>query len=539
MKRVYLRGDVQAEPLMDQWYAWTHLVPPATGSRNLTGRNMRIMESYIAAPMIHANAVKNPKMLGGPFIDYNGKRLDEIKELLKTTVAKRSYLITLSKALEELDQMLQSRAKGESLQGLYPLVPAPLRGYVELVYDLNNRPSFRLIEPLLYRSEYYKTDGQSIMLSRTSGDDRPFILSTPRLPDKGLLQLNLPFCSEAIDRFFSSKIKAEPYEELMEQCGVDQKDDTLFRSFFTEEQPRRYSRYEGRGVRWRYFGHACILLESPAVSLLFDPVLSYTYESNTSRYTYDDLPDYIDYVLITHNHQDHVLIETLLQLRHKIGTVIVPRSGPGALQDPSLKLVLEAIGFKNVIELGEMGSIQLEGGSLTGLPFFGEHADLNVPSKLAYLVELKGHRLLFAADSCNIEPELYHRLRKIVGDVRALFVGMECDGAPGSWLYGPLYSRRLERNHDESRRLNGSNFSQAMEIVNALECKEVFVYAMGQEPWLNHVMSIKYTPESNPIVHSNRLLDACRERGMIAERLFGEREMLLEDLPVQSFAMSH
>ena len=539
MKRVYLRGDVQAEPLMDQWYAWTHLVPPATGSRNLTGRNMRIMESYIAAPMIHANAVKNPKMLGGPFIDYNGKRLDEIKELLKTTAAKRSYLITLSKALEELDQMLQSRAKGESLQRLYPLVPAPLRGYVELVYDLNNRPSFRLIEPLLYRSEYYKTDGQSIMLSRTSGDDRPFILSTPRLPDKGLLQLNLPFCSEAIDRFFSSKIKAEPYEEVMEQCGVDQKDDTLFRSFFTEEQPRRYSRYEGRGVRWRYFGHACILLESPAVSLLFDPVLSYTYESNTSRYTYDDLPDYIDYVLITHNHQDHVLIETLLQLRHKIGTVIVPRSGPGALQDPSLKLVLEAIGFKNVIELGEMGSIQLEGGSLTGLPFFGEHADLNVPSKLAYLVELKGHRLLFAADSCNVEPELYHRLRKIVGDVRALFVGMECDGAPGSWLYGPLYSRRLEHNHDESRRLNGSNFSQAMEIVNALECKEVFVYAMGQEPWLNHVMSIKYTPESNPIVHSNRLLDACRERGMIAERLFGEREMLLEDLPVQSFAMSH
>jgi L-ascorbate metabolism protein UlaG (beta-lactamase superfamily) len=539
MKRVYLRGDVQAEPLMDQWYAWTHLVPPATGSRNLTGRNMRIMESYIAAPMIHANAVKNPKMLGGPFIDYNGKRLDEIKELLKTTAAKRSYLITLSKALEELDQMLQSRAKGESLQGLYPLVPAPLRGYVELVYDLNNHPSFRVIEPLLYRSEYYKTDGQSIMLSRTSGDDRPFILSTPRLPDKGLLQLNIPFCSEAIDRFFSAKIKAEPYEELMEQCGVDQKDDTLFRSFFTEEQPRRYSRYEGRGVRWRYFGHACILLESPAVSLLFDPVLSYTYESNTSRYTYDDLPDYIDYVLITHNHQDHVLIETLLQLRHKIGTVIVPRSGPGALQDPSLKLVLEAIGFKNVIELGEMGSIQLEGGSLTGLPFFGEHADLNVPSKLAYLVELKGHRLLFAADSCNVEPELYHRLRKIVGDVRALFVGMECDGAPGSWLYGPLYSRRLERNHDESRRLNGSNFSQAMEIVNALECKEVFVYAMGQEPWLNHVMTIKYTPESNPIVHSNRLLDACRERGMIAERLFGEREMLLEDLPVQSFAMSH
>ena len=47
------------------------------------------------------------------------------------------------------------------------------------------------------------------------------------------------------------------------------------------------------------------------MSALFDPVLSYTYESGISRYTYDDLPDRIDYVLVTHNHQDHILFETL------------------------------------------------------------------------------------------------------------------------------------------------------------------------------------------------------------------------------------
>ena len=40
-------------------------------------------------------------------------------------------------------------------------------------------------------------------------------------------------------------------------------------------------------------------------------------------------------------------------------------------------------------------------------------------------------------------------------------------------------------------------------------------------------MSIKYTPESNPIVASNRLVATCRERGITAERLFGEREILL------------
>jgi L-ascorbate metabolism protein UlaG (beta-lactamase superfamily) len=519
---------VQAEPLIDHWYAWTYLIPPATAARNLTGRYVRIMESYAAAPAVHAAAVKNPKMLGGPFVDYGGKRVDEVGDLLHTMLARRAYLVDLSKALDELDEMLQSRANGESLSGLYPLVPARLRGYVELMYDLNDHPSYRFIEPLLYRSDYYRTDGQSVMLSHTGGDDRPFILSTPRLPGPGLYELNMPFTSDTLDALFASKLEPVRFEEIAERCGVPKDAEQSFAAYFTNEAPPRYPRYEGPGVRWRYFGHACILLETRAVSMLFDPVLSYTYESSISRYTYDDLPDRIDYVLITHNHQDHVLIETLLQLRHKIGTIIVPRGGAGSLADPSLKLTLETIGFDHVVELGELQTIQVETGSFTGLPFFGEHADLNIQTKLAYLVELGGHRLMFAADSCNIEPELYRHLRRHVGDVHALFVGMECDGAPGSWIYGALRSRRLERAHDESRRLNGSDYSQAIEIVNALGCREVFVYAMGQEPWLNHVMSLKYTPESKPMVQSNQLLDACRQRGILAERLFGEREMLLD-----------
>jgi hypothetical protein len=107
-------GDVQIEPLIDHWYVWTYLIPPATSSRNLTGRYMRIMESYIAAPTVHAKAVKNLKMLGGAFIDYDGQRVDEVRDLLAWTQRERVYLLTLSKDLEQLDQMLQSSATGES-----------------------------------------------------------------------------------------------------------------------------------------------------------------------------------------------------------------------------------------------------------------------------------------------------------------------------------------------------------------------------------------------------------------------------------------
>jgi L-ascorbate metabolism protein UlaG (beta-lactamase superfamily) len=280
-------------------------------------------------------------------------------------------------------------------------------------------------------------------------------------------------------------------------------------------------------VRWRYFGHACILIETAGISMMFDPVLSYTYESNTSRYTYLDLPDTIDYVLITHNHQDHILFETLLQIRHKVKCIVVPRNSGGSLQDPSLELVLKNAGFKNVIALDQMEEILTANGAITGLPFFGEHSDLNINTKLAYLVKAGAHSLLFAADSCNIEPKLYEHLHREVGDVDAIFLGMECDGAPLSWIYGPLLTQRLERAMDESRRLAGSNFEQARSIVDQFRCKETYVYAMGQEPWLNYVMSIKNTDQSRPITESNRLIDYCKSLGLIAERLYGEKEILL------------
>jgi hypothetical protein len=82
---------------------------------------------------------------------------------------------------------------------------------------------------------------------------------------------------------------------------------------------------------------------------------------------------------------------------------------------------------------------------------------------------------------------------------------------------------------DESRRLAGSNYEQGWSIVDLFHCREVYVYAMGQEPWLNYIMSIKYTAESRPMVESNRLIQACQERGVIAERLFGEKEILIEE----------
>jgi L-ascorbate metabolism protein UlaG (beta-lactamase superfamily) len=523
----YLKTNVVAEPLVDGWYAWAHLIPPATLSRNMTERHLRIIDSYLESPETHEAAVKDPRLLGGPFMDLKQRRVEDVKTLRERTLRERGHLVTLSRAIEQLDALLRQKAAGFSLESLYAEVPPALRGYVELVYDLNNQPSFRLIEPLLYKSPYYNCWLQTMALSQISGDDRPFVLSTPRLEGGDALHLRIPFASERLDTLFRMKHEASSETAIAAALGLEDEDEARFRSFLTTESPRPYDGYDGDGARWRYFGHACILLETRGVSVLLDPVLSYTYESDISRYTYEDLPDVIDYVLITHNHQDHILFETLLQLRHRIGQIVVPRNSGGALQDPSLKLLLQQCGFRNVLEISEMEEIPFEDGSITALPFLGEHGDLNVLTKSAYLLRMGKHKLLFAADSCNISPEIYQHVHRDVGDVDALFVGMECDGAPVSWIYGPLLTQKLDRQKDHSRRLAGSNYERALGMVEQLRCKEVYVYAMGQEPWLNYVMSIKYTEKSNPIIHSNRLMETCRAHGITAERLFGEKEILL------------
>jgi L-ascorbate metabolism protein UlaG (beta-lactamase superfamily) len=527
---LYLRPNIQVEPLFDQWYAWSHLIAPATAARNLTERHLKIMDSYVNAPQVHATAVRNPKLRGGPFVDYEGRRVDEIRALRDETKRKRVHLRELSAAIASLDEMLRTHAKGFSLQPLYQKVPEILRGYVELGYDLNNNPSFRFIESLLYRSHYYARDAQSLMLSVVTGDYRPFVLSTPRLESDSHFHLRVPFDDDVVDELFRLKACARPWGEIKEILRFTTHDEPLVRSFLTPGAPQRCASYQGGGTRWRYFGHACILIEMPGLNLLFDPMLSYTYQSDVPRYTYLDLPDSIDYVVITHNHQDHLLFESLLQIRHKVKNIVVPASSGGTLQDPSMKLILENIGCKNVIELDDMESIQWTSGSLTALPFLGEHSDLSIRSKAAYLVRVGKRSLMFAADSCNIEPTLYQHLHREIGDVDVLFLGMECDGAPLSWLYGPLLTNSIERGMDESRRLAGSNFEQALDLVHRIRSRSAFIYAMGQEPWLGYIMSLQYTDQSRPIIESNRLIAECLKEGIRAERLFGEKEVFLENL---------
>lgn len=113
--QVYLNSNLVIEPLFDNWYAWSHLISPATAAMNIVGRHLKIKSSYI-------------------------------QEVLK--------------------------------------------GYVELICDLNKQPSFRFFESLLYNNEFYKETSKSILLWLAYNNQRPFVLSMFRLGDKNKMDLN-------------------------------------------------------------------------------------------------------------------------------------------------------------------------------------------------------------------------------------------------------------------------------------------------------------------------------------------------------------
>jgi len=47
------------------------------------------------------------------------------------------------------------------------------------------------------------------------------------------------------------------------------------------------------------------------------------------------------------------------------------------------------------------------------------------------------------ADFRIVESKLYENVHRLIDDIDVLFLDMECDGAPLTWLYGPLLTKEL------------------------------------------------------------------------------------------------
>ena len=274
-------------------------------------------------------------------------------------------------------------------------------------------------------------------------------------------------------------------------------------------------------IRCRFFGHAAVLLETESNAVLVDPIIPAAPQAGAPRFLFADLPERIDLALITHGHPDHLHLETLLQLRGRVDRIVVPQTGIGRLEDPNLRLMLKAAGFPRVEEMGALDEIGLDDGCVTGLAFTGEHSDMDIQAKLAYHVRLHDRSFLLAADCANTDSAILDRLFEAVGAVDTLFIGMESGGAPLSWLYGPLITAPLEREQDSARRLSGADVERARDMCERLRAREVFFYAMGEEPWMWPLTGHHPAPARGSDTPSDRLAQSLRARGVAAAHLVG------------------
>jgi L-ascorbate metabolism protein UlaG (beta-lactamase superfamily) len=524
-----LADSTAIEPLINQWAVWSDLIAPVPYSLHMVHYQIKTLSSYVANPEIHLKALKNPKFVGGPFVDVAAERAQEVADLLDSMQREQSENIRFAAEVTTFYNYLTAEAKGQSLEPFYQKVPDLLRGYVELVYDYFNHPILRFVESLLYESRYYRKGLQSFRIFEQKHDNcrRPF-LSTPRLAEEDQLDWRVPFDDPRLDELTKLEDEAKPLAQIRQLLGLEPGDEAKLAPLLTTEPPPSRERWQGQGLRVRYFGHASVLVEFNGVAILTDPWIGVNAtHREVDRYSYKDLPERIDYVLITHGHHDHFVPESLLHLRHRIECLVVPRTFGLFYSDPSLKLMAQRMGFKRVVELDSLESIPLPDGEIIAFPFLGEHADL-AHGKTAYLVRGGKQQILLAADSNCLDATMYEHIRKVVGAIETVFLGMECVGAPLSWLYGAFLPTKLQHSYDQSRRTRACDSEAALQLLDTVGGKRMYVYAMGSEPWLQYSMGLGPPEDSIQWREANKLIHKAQEKGFIeAKRLFGKYELHL------------
>lgn len=152
-----------------------------------------------------------------------------------------------------------------------------------------------------------------------------------------------------------------------------------------------------------WFGHSSYFLQLDGLRILVDPVLSgnaspvpgtnkpYPF---TETYSVDDLPE-IDYLLITHDHYDHLDYETMLEIKPKIKKII---TGLGVGEH------LEYWGYdsKIITELDWEESIHENELIITAVParhFSGRTFKRNTSLWLGFILERKDQKIYLGGDS--------------------------------------------------------------------------------------------------------------------------------------------
>ena len=172
-----------------------------------------------------------------------------VDALIRDTRTRGAPLLALADALREARRAARAGRGGDTLSPLYARVPEPLKGVVELGYDLRGHASYRLFERLLYDSAGYLDALQSVNGFLATSDDRSFMLSTPRFPDEHMVQIRLPFRDALYDELFAAR-HAGAAPELIDRLLVHAEGGAERRAALEPGSPTRRRRAAvGAGAR--------------------------------------------------------------------------------------------------------------------------------------------------------------------------------------------------------------------------------------------------------------------------------------------------
>jgi L-ascorbate metabolism protein UlaG (beta-lactamase superfamily) len=129
------------------------------------------------------------------------------------------------------------------------------------------------------------------------------------------------------------------------------------------------ARVEGEALRVSFVGHASLLLQTHGLNLLLDPVWSDRVSPvrfagprrvNAPGIAFDDLPP-IDVVLLSHNHYDHMDVDTLRRLAVRDAPrVVTPLGNDTILREAGVGGRIDAHDWGDAVALNEAVTVHLE-----------------------------------------------------------------------------------------------------------------------------------------------------------------------------------
>jgi len=227
----------------------------------------------------------------------------------------------------------------------------------------------------------------------------------------------------------------------------------------------------------RFLGQACTLIETNNERIIVDPWIvgpcnvNSWYTLRRKAATKKDIPTDIDYIYISHEHQDHFQEETLREFNKNIPIYICKFP-----TDRFYNAVLN-LGFKNVIELSswksEKLSDDLEITSIKNIDLMFEDSALLIKSN---------EGTVFCQTDCKMDFESLKKVNAAKPDIGFFMYSV------ANW-YPDVYNYSKEKRDEIAKKRKAAKINGFINYVNVISPKYAIAYAGG--PLFPHKSQLK------------------------------------------------